>query len=606
MLVNRGGIPPDMRGMSDWRPLARGGFATVWQARQETLDRLVAVKVDERTLDSEVEQRRFLGEAKAAGNLSGHPGIVTVHDGGILADGRPYLVMKLCSGGSLTQWLRAENRQSIERIRSVGVRIADALAVAHEQGMLHRDVKPANILIDGYGNVALADFGLSAVWESGSAALTPAYAPPEVIRGDAPSESCDVYQLAGTLYALLSGRPPREITGNPTSLDEVKKHLDEPVKPLPEVNEDLMRVVLDGLSPAPSDRPTASEFRDLLTAIDLTDGAQAAPSAIATGAKHKRRFALVLVTATVLSLLLLVLGSVGVYLYEIDRSVTANISRGIDMPPEGSGASKRPQKAPEADKTIDYVLIGTDDGAAAAGLGRSDSIMVVHLNQARDQAYIISIPPDTWVTIPGHGRNRMNAAYDLGGPQLIVRTVETLTGARMDHIAMIDFRGFAALTKDLGGVTVRNRKAFSSNGYTFNTGDINLSGEAAMWYVRGAGSGLSQLDRAENQRNVLKAILAKGLSVDVVADPLRFTQFVGNAAKRVRVDNTLSDTDLRTTAVSLRVRPGAIRLLALPLGSERKIANQPVHPVDPSRLAELSQALRTDTMANYVQKYPRN
>ena len=91
----------------------------MWQARQDSLDRLVAVKVDERTLDSEVEQRRFLGEAKAAGNLSGHPGIVTVHDGGILADGRPYLVMKLCSGGSLTQWLRAENRQSVDRIRSV-------------------------------------------------------------------------------------------------------------------------------------------------------------------------------------------------------------------------------------------------------------------------------------------------------------------------------------------------------------------------------------------------------------------------------------------------------------------------------------------------------
>jgi serine/threonine protein kinase len=172
--------------------------------------------------------------------------------------------MKLCSGGSLTKWLRAENRQNVERIRSVGVRIADALAVAHAQGMLHRDVKPANILIDGYGNVALADFGLSAVWESGSAALTPAYAPPEVVRGDAPSESSDVYQLAGTLYALLSGHPPREITGNPTSLDEVKKHLDEPVKSVPDVDEDLMRVVLDGLSPA--GRAHGGEFRDRHTA----------------------------------------------------------------------------------------------------------------------------------------------------------------------------------------------------------------------------------------------------------------------------------------------------------------------------------------------------
>lgn len=193
--------------------------------------------------------------------------------------------------------------------------------------------------------------------------------------------------------------------------------LDEPVKPIPDVNDDLMRVVLDCLSLTPSDRPTAPEFRDRLTAIDLTDGAQAASSAaIATGAKHKRRLALVLVSATVLSVLLLVLGSLGVYLYQIDRSVTANISRGIDLPPEGSGDTKRPEKTPEANNTLDYVLIGTDDGASPEpGLERSDSIMVVHLNEARDQAYIISIPPTTWVTIPGRGKNRMNAAYEMGG-----------------------------------------------------------------------------------------------------------------------------------------------------------------------------------------------
>ena len=80
---------PEIAGLTDWRPLARGGFATVWQARQETLNRLVAVKVDQRTLDSDKEQRRFLREAGAAGRMSGHPGIVTVHDAGILPDGRP-------------------------------------------------------------------------------------------------------------------------------------------------------------------------------------------------------------------------------------------------------------------------------------------------------------------------------------------------------------------------------------------------------------------------------------------------------------------------------------------------------------------------------------
>ena len=87
--------------------------------------------------------------------------------------------------------------------------------------------------------------------------------------------------------------------------------------------------------------------------------------------------------------------------------------------------------------------------------------MVVHLNQKHDQAYIISFPRDMYVTIPGHGKNKINAAYEIGGPALVVRTLESLTGSRMDHVAMIDFEGFVSLTEDLDGVTVNNRTAFS-------------------------------------------------------------------------------------------------------------------------------------------------
>ncbi len=115
--------------------------------------------------------------------MSGHPGIVTVHDAGLLPDGRPYLVMELCPGGSLTKWLQPDNRPTQEQVRDVGVKIADALADAHAHGVLHRDVKPANIMIDAYGNPGLADFGLAAMPQPGQdisvtmEALTPAYAP---------------------------------------------------------------------------------------------------------------------------------------------------------------------------------------------------------------------------------------------------------------------------------------------------------------------------------------------------------------------------------------------------------------------------------------------
>ena len=121
---------------------------------------------------------------------------------------------------------------------------------------------------------------------------------------------------------------------------------------------------------------------------------------------------------------------------------------------------KRPVKAPEAVQTLDYLLIGTDDGNPELDQeGRSDSIMMLHLNQARDEAYVISVPRTTLVTIPGHGDQpqRINNAFALGGAPLVVLTMERLTGTRIDHIAMIDFQGFVALTQDLEGVTVQNK-----------------------------------------------------------------------------------------------------------------------------------------------------
>jgi LCP family protein required for cell wall assembly len=265
-------------------------------------------------------------------------------------------------------------------------------------------------------------------------------------------------------------------------------------------------------------------------------------------------------------------------------------------------------KALEADQTLDYLLIGTDDGNPDHDRdGRSDSIMLLHLNQARDEAYVISFPRTTLVTIPDHGDQvqRINNAYELGGPPLVVRTLERLTDTRIDHVAMIDFQGFVNLTQDLEGVTVRNRSAFSAGGYAFPAGNITLSGDAALWYVRerDALPG-SELERAENQRNVLKAILAKGLSPEVVSDPFKFTHFLGNAAKRIKVDKSLTNAELRAAATSLRLKPSDITLITAPLGTERKVNGQRGYTVDQRQLAELSEALRKDTMADYVKKYP--
>ena len=270
---------PDIAGLSDWRPLARGGFAAVWQARQDSLGRQVAVKVDFRPLDDDKQRRRFLREAGAAGRLSGHPGIVTVHDAGILPDDRPYLVLELCPGGSLSAWLSPEKRPPVQRVRDVGVRIADALAAAHARGVIHRDVKPANILIDAYGHAGLTDFGLAAMPEPGTElsvtmeALTPAYAPPEMFHSHPATESGDVYSLAATLYALLAGHPPRWPTdGHTPTLPELIELHATPAADLPQVPSQLMDVLAAGLAPEGSERPTAAQFRDQLAAVDLGPG----------------------------------------------------------------------------------------------------------------------------------------------------------------------------------------------------------------------------------------------------------------------------------------------------------------------------------------------
>ena len=268
--------PPQIPGLTDWRPLARGGFAIVWEARQVTLDRLVAVKVDDRPLDAESERQRFLREAGAAGRMSSHPGIVTVHDAGILADNHPYLVMDLCPGGSLTRYLEADRRPSQQRVRDIGVRIADALAATHARGVLHRDVKPANLLVDAYDNVGLADFGLAALPGPGLAsqetfqALTPAYTAPEILHRQPPVPEGDVYSLAATLYALLAGRPPRWPESGTPSLSEVIEIHHRPVAPLPDVDPAFTALLLQALSLEPADRPDAAELRDRLAALDLT------------------------------------------------------------------------------------------------------------------------------------------------------------------------------------------------------------------------------------------------------------------------------------------------------------------------------------------------
>ena len=325
-------------------------------------------------------------------------------------------------------------------------------------------------------------------------------------------------------------------------------------------------------------------------------------------ARRRRIWPRILIAVAVL--LVVALGAGTVYLFSIDRSVTSNLTRGVDLPsddPSAAPGEARPTKEPQETGTLNYVLLGSDSrDPGNSGAGRSDTIMIVHLNKKRNQAYVVSFPRDMYVEIPGYGKNKINAAYSFGGVPLTIRTLEKLTGTRMDHVVLVDFEGFIALTEDLRGVTVVNDDAFSSHGYDYPEGEITIAGEQALWFVRERKQlPNGDLDRAKNQRNVIKAIVAKGISARVLSDPATFTRFIGNVAKHLTVDNSLSDDEIRRTALSLRLDADDITLLQAPISGFGTVNGQSIDVVDTAKLAELAKALKTDTMAAYVKKYPQ-
>jgi LCP family protein required for cell wall assembly len=320
----------------------------------------------------------------------------------------------------------------------------------------------------------------------------------------------------------------------------------------------------------------------------------------------KRRRLLPKILIGVAVLLVAAIGAGVLYAATIDRSLTKNLNRGVQLPADESSA--RPPKEAQETGTLNYVLLGSDSrDPGNEGNGRSDTILVVHLNAKRNKAYIVSFPRDMYVSVPGYGKNKINEAFAFGGAPLAVRTLEQLTGVRMDHVVLIDFEGFIRLTEDLYGVTVTNKSAFSSHGFDYPKGKITIGGEEALWFVREREQlPGGDLDRAENQRNVIKAIVQEGLSVQVISDPGTFIRFVGNVAEHVTVDNDLTDAEIRRTALSLRLTSKDIELMQAPIsGFATTRDGQSIDVVDTAKMAELSSAMKKDKLSEYVKKYPQ-
>ncbi|CAM5355815.1 protein kinase domain-containing protein [Streptomyces narbonensis] len=253
--------------------LGRGGMGTVWRAVDETLGRTVAVKELRfpTSIDDDEKRRlitRTLREAKAIARIRNN-GAVTVYDV-VDEDDRPWIVMELIEGKSLADAVREDGTLTPRRAAEVGLAILDVLRSAHREGILHRDVKPSNVLITGNGRVVLTDFGIAqvegdpSITSTGMLVGAPSYISPERARGHKPGPAADLWSLGGLIYAAVEGSPPYDKGSAIATLTAV---MTEPVDPPKNAGPELEQVIYGLLAKDPAQRLDDARARVLLRAV---------------------------------------------------------------------------------------------------------------------------------------------------------------------------------------------------------------------------------------------------------------------------------------------------------------------------------------------------
>jgi len=318
----------------------------------------------------------------------------------------------------------------------------------------------------------------------------------------------------------------------------------------------------------------------------------------------------VLVGLGVLGLVLAVLVGGRVW-FLVDR-YAGNVDRVSDVF-AGLDEEARPEPATPAQEAaaepVTFLLVGTDtretaDEGIAEG-GRSDAIMIARFAADRQHAQLVSIPRDSWVDIPGHGKDKINAAYAFGGPTLLIQTVEQLTDVRIDHYVAIDFQGIVQVTDDLGGVDVVVAETTSNGPYTFPAGVNHLDGDRARWYL-GQRYGLpgGDFDRVRRQQQYLQAVFGNLFSSDTFTDPGRLDAALLAVTSAVAVDDQLGNGDMLSLAYSLRgLTPDGVDSFTAPvLGTGTEGAASVVY-LDQNSADRMWSYLRTDSLSQNAEEF---
>ncbi|MFF9909582.1 LCP family protein [Streptomyces sp. NPDC013457] len=245
------------------------------------------------------------------------------------------------------------------------------------------------------------------------------------------------------------------------------------------------------------------------------------------------------------------------------------------------------------DSRSDLPTTGRDAKAPSwrYGAQRSDTMMLVHLPADHSNAYVVSLPRDSWVDIPGHGTAKLNAAFSWGGPPLLIDTVQRLTDVRVDHLAIIDWEGFKELTDAVGGVDLRVDGTVR-----------HMNGTEALVYVRERKNlPRGDFDRTHRQQNFLRAVLTRTMTTRNLTNPVRAAELLDTLTASVSVDDRLSDADLRELLWDNRsVRPGDMVFMNAPVARTDTVKGQSVVLLDRAKSEALWAAMRNDTLADYV------
>jgi hypothetical protein len=252
--------PPTLPGFTYVRALGSGGFADVFLYEQNMPRRQVAVKVLLAEVVTPNGRLMFQAEANLMAQLSAHPAVLTVYQASVASDGRPYLVMELCSP-VLNRRYRADPLGVAEAL-SVGIKVAGAVETAHRAGVLHRDVKPSNILTTAFGHPVLSDFGIAAAVGDAELAdtvgLSVPWSAPEVLSDQTTGTvASEVWAVGATIYSLIAGRSPFEVPGTDNSTAQLISRIQK-AKPDPigrsDVPESLEKVLRRSMSKSPQAR----------------------------------------------------------------------------------------------------------------------------------------------------------------------------------------------------------------------------------------------------------------------------------------------------------------------------------------------------------------